>query len=591
MTTIATANQSTLAAHPSSVAPWWRLPARGWRRLSEPVDGRIVPGTMIVFTAAVIVGLAFTAFAFAQDWLLLYLDAQSHLVIARRILDSQNPGLFQLGTAWLPAPHVLLLPLVAIFPLYSSGLAGALLGTLCLGVSAGALWRLTSRVGLHRDARLVVIVIFVLNPTTLFLSTTALTEPVLIAALLAAMAGLAGWITAMPAISPGELAVFAGIPSTIAVLSRYEGWAFVALASAFIALAAWRRWRSVRYTLTLVGAYLAAPLAGIVWWFGYNFSRTGNPLDFLVGEYSAGFETARYAALGLIPTDGNLGLSITIMTWAASNIIGPGFLIMAAVGGGILLWSRGLTTTALLLWMPGFIYAFQLMSLFLGQTYIENPASLPADSFTNNRYAYGLLLLVAVLCGVLVDFVRTRWRVYGVALGAVIMAGSVAFLFWNVSAADERMVMVQEGNFEATPPEAIVAADWLREHYRGGKILLDDDPQGVLLRLGLPLSEVTNVFNGEIFLDAIKDPGANAEWIFANMINEESPVWKTVSRDPDFDAQFVTVFESGTYRVFQNIGNEPIEGEEPIGDPLEFGQSPAPGSPATGAVGQSGSQP
>lgn len=567
---------------PHSLADWPGLALLGrpftnaWRRLGEPADGRVVPGTMIVFTVAVGIGLGFTAFAFMQDWLLLYPDAQSHLVIARRILDSQNPGLFQLGTAWLPAPHVLLLPLVAVFPMYTSGLAGAMLGTICLGVSAGALWRITARVGLGRGAKLVVVAIFVLNPTTLFLSTTALTEPVLIAALLAAMAGVAGWITAMPAISPGELAVFAGIPSTIAVLSRYEGWAFVAMTSAFIVVAAWRRWRSTRYTLTLLGAYLAAPIAGILWWFGYNFSRTGNPLDFLVGEYSAGFETARYAALGLIPTEGNLGLSMSVLNWATVNIIGLGLLTVAVLGAGVLVWTRGFTTTGLLLWMTGFIYPFQLMSLYLGQTYIENPASLPPDSFTNNRYAYGLLLLVAVLCGVLVDFACERWRRIGVALGAALIAGALAFLYWNVSAADERMVIVQEGKFESTPPEALVAADWLRDHYRGGKILLDDDPQGILLRLGLPLSEVTNVFNGEIFLDAVKDPGANAEWIFANMINDDSPVWKTVSRDPDFGDSFAPVFESGTYRVFQNIRNAPIEGEVPIGEPLEFGQAPAP---------------
>lgn len=537
---------------------------RLWDRLGSPPDGPAVPGTVIVAVVVLVIGAVAAGYAYWQDWLLLYPDAQSHLVIARRIIDSQNPGLFQLGTAWLPAPHVLLIPLVAVFPLYSTGIAGAILGAGCLAFSAAALWRLTARVGFGRSAKLVTVAVFVLNPTTLFLSTTALTEPVLMAALLGAMAGLARWITAMPAISPGELAVFAGIPSAIAVLSRYEGWLFAALATGFILLASWRRWRNRRYTATLMVAYLSPPLVAVVWWFGYNFSRTGNPLDFLVGEYSAGAETARYAALGLIPTQGNLGLSFTVFNWSTVNIIGAGFLLVALAGGVVLLWTRGLTTTALLLWMTGFIYPFQMLSLYLGQTYIENPASIPPDSFTNNRYAYGLLPLVAVLSGVLVDYVQQRHRRIGSAFSGALIAATGVFLAWNVLDADARMVVVQEGNFEATPPEAIAAADWLRENYAGGGILLDDDPQGILLRLGLPLAEVTNVFNGEIFLDTLRDPGANVEWIFANMINDDSPVWRTVSRDPDFDSSFVPVFESGTWRVFRNVRSGT---EQSAGDP------------------------
>lgn len=529
---------------------------RIWTRLGLEPDGPAVPGTLIIAAAAALIGVAAAGYAFWQDWMLLYPDAQSHLVIARRIIDSQNPGLFQLGTAWLPAPHVLLIPLVAIFPLYTTGIAGAVLGVACLAFSAAAMWRLTSRVGMGRAAKLVVVAIFVLNPTTLFLSTTALTEPVLMAALLGALAGLAGWITAMPAISPGQLAVFAGVPSAIAVLSRYEGWLFVALATGFIILASWRRWRTPRYTVNLVIAYLSPPLIAVVWWFGYNYSRTGNPLDFLVGEYSAGAETARYASLGLIPTQGNLGLSFTVFNWSTINIIGAGFLVVALVGAGILIWTRGVTTTGLLLWLTGFIYPFQLLSLYLGQTYIENPASIPPDSFTNNRYAYGLLPLVAILCGVVVDFLRERTPRVGALAGSGLVACTVAFLAWNVADADRRMVVVQEGNFEATPSEAIVAADWLRENYQGGGILLDDDPQGILLRLGLPLAEVTNVFNGDIFLDTLKDPGSNVTWIYANMINDDSPVWRTVSEDPDFASTFVPVFESGTWRVFRNVREE-----------------------------------
>ena len=37
-------------------------------------------------------------------------DAEAHLDIARRIFDSRTPGWSQVGTTWLPLPHLLMIP-------------------------------------------------------------------------------------------------------------------------------------------------------------------------------------------------------------------------------------------------------------------------------------------------------------------------------------------------------------------------------------------------------------------------------------------------------------------------------------------------
>jgi hypothetical protein len=47
-----------------------------------------------------------------QGDLLLYGDAVAHINIARRVFDSRTPGLLQLGTVWLPLPHLLMIPFV-----------------------------------------------------------------------------------------------------------------------------------------------------------------------------------------------------------------------------------------------------------------------------------------------------------------------------------------------------------------------------------------------------------------------------------------------------------------------------------------------
>src|SRR5450755_1522835 len=61
---------------------------------------------------------------FRQNDLLLYGDAVAHINIARRVFDSQTPGLLQLGTVWLPLPHVLMIPFIVSNAMWRSG-AGA----------------------------------------------------------------------------------------------------------------------------------------------------------------------------------------------------------------------------------------------------------------------------------------------------------------------------------------------------------------------------------------------------------------------------------------------------------------------------------
>src|SRR5271156_6743227 len=58
--------------------------------------------------------------------LLLYGDAVAHINIARRVFDSQTPGLLQLGTVWLPLPHLLMIPSLLSKAMWKNGAGGSL---------------------------------------------------------------------------------------------------------------------------------------------------------------------------------------------------------------------------------------------------------------------------------------------------------------------------------------------------------------------------------------------------------------------------------------------------------------------------------
>src|SRR5438270_3861789 len=89
-----------------------------------------------IATAAVfllVAGLAIGAAAwfYRSGYVCYYGDAEAHLNIARRILDSRTPGRDQIGTVWLPLPHMLMQPFVGNNHLWQTGLAGTIPGVAC----------------------------------------------------------------------------------------------------------------------------------------------------------------------------------------------------------------------------------------------------------------------------------------------------------------------------------------------------------------------------------------------------------------------------------------------------------------------------
>src|SRR5438477_2650169 len=64
-------------------------------------------------------------FYFRRGDILLYGDAVAHINIARRVFDSRTPGLLQLGTVWLPLPHLLMIPFLLSKSMWQTGVGGS----------------------------------------------------------------------------------------------------------------------------------------------------------------------------------------------------------------------------------------------------------------------------------------------------------------------------------------------------------------------------------------------------------------------------------------------------------------------------------
>src|SRR5947209_20088438 len=89
---------------------------------------------------AAMVSIAAFFYYLRHDDLLLYGDAVAHINIARRVIDSRTPGLLQLGTVWLPLPHLLMVPCLLSKWMWGTGIGGWIPAVLPFGFSVGRMF-------------------------------------------------------------------------------------------------------------------------------------------------------------------------------------------------------------------------------------------------------------------------------------------------------------------------------------------------------------------------------------------------------------------------------------------------------------------
>ena len=195
------------------------------------------PLPRLLASAAALVGAAAWVVFFRQGLILSHYDAKAHLVVARRVFDNLTPGWQQIGAVWLPLPHLIdLLPAQIDF-FYRTGLFASVVSIACLATTTYAAARLILRVTGSAIGACVAAALLVLNPNLLYLHTTPMTEPLLIALSMLVVWWLVEWVDADTDRVPAKLAaaIFA------AMWTRYEAWPLVGAALVAVGYATWRR--------------------------------------------------------------------------------------------------------------------------------------------------------------------------------------------------------------------------------------------------------------------------------------------------------------------------------------------------------------
>ncbi len=482
--------------------------------------------TFVVAWSALLVSLFALAYSSSRGLLLLYGDAVAHLHIARRLIDSINPGFRQLGSVWLPLPHLLLVPFVARMGWWQSGLAGAFpsMGAYVFGVAG--IYRL-ARLWTRPRVALLAALFYGLNPGLLYMQTTAMNEPLFLAEMIWATLLIVEFSRALKADEARRatrLIIAAGLVLVAAVFTRYDGWVFAFVAWLIVLSSILRggRWKSQSGGAFILFTVMVA-VAPLVW-MGYSAKQFGDALDFMRGPYSARAIDARTSTPGAAHYPGWHSMPVAALYFLKASELGAAPLrfanllfILSVLGSGVaaIQWRAKDGLTALLLWLPLPFYAY---SVAYGSVPIFIPLWWP-HSWYNTRYGMELLPIFAIslafLAGWLADQIARRkvslapWVLGAIAL--IIVADNAVLLRAKPLVLDEAIA-----NSRTRVPFEVAYAHALEVLPSNSKLLAyTSEHVGAFQRAGIALKRTINESDYYQWVPALKDPAKAADYVIA----------------------------------------------------------------------------
>jgi len=506
---------------------------------------------LLLALIATCISVAALTYYYRQDAILLYGDAVAHINVARRVFDSRRPGPSQLGTVWLPIPHILMLPFIVWRWAWRTGLGGSIPSM--VGYVAGVLgvFRLLrggfasigATTGRARLAAWFGALVFAVNPNLIYMQATAMGESLYLAFFVWATVFLSEFVQHWREEDwrgAGHSLRWCGVMLFCAMLSRYDGWfmaAFFGITVLLIFALGGKQFPGQTIWQPQVRNGFAAFAFLIVlapaFWLGWNQAYFENALEWLNGPYSAkaimqrsmhrgdpphpGYHDVKTAAVYYMKA-AKLNLTGDNLGWGGARYGWPmrverTWPVLALLGTALLLLVARSMWPLLLLWLPLPFYA---LAIAYGGVPIFIPV-WPPYSFYNVRYAMHLLPVVAVFVAILLfllsSLMRSRAFVVALTAVAVVFVGVSYGSIWKsgpvslheaqsnspVRIGLERQVGAQ---LQSLPQSAEMLAQI--GYY-----------SGVYERAGIPLKRTINETDFRLWEAALSDPARYVDYLVA----------------------------------------------------------------------------
>jgi hypothetical protein len=492
-------------------------------------------------------------FYYRHGDVMLYGDAIAHINIARRVFDSQTPGLLQLGTVWLPLPHLLMIPFLISSEMWRSGAGGSIPSMAAYVFGVLGMFRFTRRVlstnrqpdRWARAAAWTATLIYAANPNLIYLQSTAMGETLYLAFFLWAVVYLSeSWRGDSKALLKCALCLAA------ACLTRYDGWFLAAVITSVVLLqVVWRRNSKTQpqYSASAVVKFVLTAAAAPLLWLAYNGVVYRNPLEFANGPYSARAIEQRTQSAGNAghPGSGNPFLAgLYFVKSAEDNVAQNQWLqrawILLTIAALIAVFvasrrpqaaSRSTSestsfTPLLFLLVPLPFYA---LSIAHGGVPIFVPNWWP---FSHYNVRYGLQLLPAFAVGIaLLVYVVLRMESWNPRVRLACMVGMFALVMVSYASVWEATpICLREAqiNMRTRNQLQIEVARWLEKLPPNATLLMYlGDHVGALERAAVPLKRTINEGNHRVW----KQP------------TDPDGLWERALANPQQFADFVLAFE------------------------------------------------
>ena len=470
-----------------------------------------------VILLAIILSVSFTTYSFLHQDILLYNDAYSHMRIARAVIDSATPGFGQLGTVWLPLPHLIMLPFIWNDWLWKTGLAGSISSMICYIIAAIFLFFSCAMVTGNRIASFIGVLVFLTNPNVLYLQTTPLSEPVCFAAFSATAYFFLLWGSERKY----KYLILTAIFSFLATLARYDGWVLfgsVVCLMLFIDIRQRKSWKEIQSDILI---FCIIGGLGIVLWFAWNKVIFGNALYFQQGPYSSQDQMQYFYPNQVSILKHNIVQDIRYYVLACYDTIGILVSTLSVIGLAAFflkerLSNRFIASVAFL--SPLLFYA---ISFYTGQVVILVPGV--SNDLFNARFGTESVLpasfFVAMCLGIFASFFKRNFtkNVLYLLVGIVLVAQSF-FIFEN------GIISLEDGQYGQSCYITRNVNIYLSQHYNGGTILEDtylespDESQVV----GIHFRNIIYSGSNQVLSKALKNPSLYVDWVIVGVRNADA---------------------------------------------------------------------
>lgn len=450
-----------------------------------------------------------------------YNDARSHLDIGRRIVEGLKPGLAQIGSVWLPLPHILMIPTVWNDFMWHSGLSGALISMISFVATALLIYLFLKELGVGVIGRLTGVLVFVANLNILYLQSTAMTELLLLATMTAGAYELLLWFKKDNVLNLVKSAFFVMLSSLV----RYDGWFLFIFAVALISIEVFRK-KGYKVTEGVIIIFSTLAGLGILLWFVWNQLIFKDALFFMFGPYSAHTQQEQLAIAGNLATKNNLLFSTKVYLYSIAYNCNTFISILGVIGAVVLWFDKKIKTkikiAATVLLAP---LIFNILSLYLGQSVLFIQG-LSGNTWFNARYGIVMMPSIAIFIGYLI---QKADKLKFVLIGLMLFVTFFSF-------ANSDAVTIDDARVGSSQKNVTEVSGWLKNNAlnKPGFILISAaSHDAIIFSSGLPMSRFIHEGTGAYWQQATSYPSLWARWIIMRTYDNNDMTYKAVSKTPD----------------------------------------------------------